>query len=89
MQHIQKISIFRRCLIYKSLKFILSFYCFEKMKKNNLKRNHSDFNDNYEFGKKGSGSRDKSSKKRLSIYDEYEEEDDLFLNQEKFKNRRK
>jgi len=89
VQLIQKISIFRRCLIHIIKKFILSFYCFEKMKKNNLRRNHSDFDDNYEFGKMGSGSRDKSSKKRLSIYDEYEEEDDLFLNQEKFKNRRK
>jgi hypothetical protein len=59
------------------------------MKKNNLRRNHSDFDGSYESGKKGSASKDKSSKKRLSIYDEYEEEDDLFLNQEKFKNRRK
>jgi hypothetical protein len=59
------------------------------MKKNNLRRNHSDFNDSYESGKIGSGLKDKSSKKRLSIYDEYEEEDDLFQGHEKFKNRRK
>jgi hypothetical protein len=57
------------------------------MKKNSIRKNHSDFDDSYEFGKKGT-SKDKSSKKRLSIYDEYEEEDDLFQNQEKFKNRR-
>jgi hypothetical protein len=57
------------------------------MKKNSIRKNHSDFNDSYESGKKGS-SKDKGSKKRLSIYDEYEEEDDSFQNQEKFKNRR-
>lgn len=57
------------------------------MKKNSIRKNHSDFDDNYEFGKKGA-SKDKSSKKRLSIYDEYDEEDDLIQNQEKFKHRR-
>ena len=59
------------------------------MKKSNLKKNHFDFDDNFEPVKKGSGHKDKSSKKRLSIYDEYEEEDDFFPHQEKFKGRRK
>jgi hypothetical protein len=60
------------------------------MKKNSVKKNYSDFDDNFSAGKKGSVSKDKSSKKRLSIYDEYEEEEDeIFPHQEKFKNRRK
>lgn len=59
------------------------------MKKNSLKKNHSDFDDNFSLGKKGAVGKDKSSKKRLSIYDEYEEEDELFPHQEKFKGRRK
>lgn len=60
------------------------------MKKNSVKKNYSDFDDNFVAGKKGLVSKDKSSKKRLSIYDEYEEEeDDIFPHQEKFKNRRK
>jgi hypothetical protein len=58
------------------------------MKKNSIRKNHSDFDDSYESGKNGAASRNKGSKKRLSIYDEYEEEDDLFQNQEKFKHRR-
>ncbi len=60
------------------------------MKKNSVKKNYSDFDDNYGAGNRGSVSKDKSSKKRLSIYDEYEEEEDeIFPHQEKFKNRRK
>jgi hypothetical protein len=60
------------------------------MKKNTLKKNHSDFDDSFSLGKKGAIAKDKSSKKRLSIYDEYaEEEDELFPHQEKFKSRRK
>lgn len=60
------------------------------MKKNIVKKNYSDFDDNFVQGKKGSVSKDKSSKKRLSIYDEYEEgEDDIYPHQEKFKNHRK
>lgn len=60
------------------------------MKKNSVKKNYSDFDDNFVAGKKSSVSKDKSSKKRLSIYDEYEEEEDeIFPHQEKFKNRRK
>jgi hypothetical protein len=58
------------------------------MKKNSIRKNHSDFNDSYDFGRNGVALRDKGSKKRLSIYDEYEEEDDLIQNQEKFKHRR-
>jgi hypothetical protein len=58
------------------------------MKKNSVKKNYSDFDDNFVQGKRSS--KDKSSKKRLSIYDEYEEEeDDIYPHQEKFKNRRK
>jgi len=59
------------------------------MKKNSVKKNYSDSDDNFGSGKKGAVSKDKSSKRRLSIYDEYEEEDELFPHQEKFKNRRK
>jgi hypothetical protein len=60
------------------------------MKKNSVKKNYSDFDDNFVQGKRSSVSKDKSSKKRLSIYDEYEEEeDDIYPHQEKFKNRRK
>jgi len=61
------------------------------MKKNSVKKNHSDFDDSFGLGKKGAVVKDKSSKKRLSIYDEYEEEEDedLFPHQEKFKARRK
>ncbi len=60
------------------------------MKKNSVKKNYSDFDDNFVSGKKGLVSKDKSSKKKLSIYDEYEEEEDEVLpHQEKFKNRRK
>jgi hypothetical protein len=59
------------------------------MKKNSVKKNYSDFDDSFGPGKKSTVAKDKSSKKRLSIYDEYEEEDDLFPHQEKFKSRRK
>jgi hypothetical protein len=59
------------------------------MKKNSVKKNYSDFEDNFGLGKKGAIAKDKFSKKRLSIYDEYEEEDELLQHQEKFKNRRK
>lgn len=60
------------------------------MKKDSLKKNYSDSDDSFIKGKKGAVSKDKSSKRKLSIYDEYEEEDDeIFPHQEKFKNRRK
>jgi len=59
------------------------------MKKNSVKKNYSDFDDSFGSGKKGTVAKDKSSKKRLSIYDEYEEEEDIFPHQEKFKGRRK
>ena len=58
------------------------------MKKQTFKRNPSDFDDSYNSGK-GSVHKDKSSKKRLSIYDEYEDDEDDFMSQEKFKHRRK
>jgi hypothetical protein len=59
------------------------------MKKNNVKRNFSDSDDDYGMGRKGSGSKDKAGKKRLSIYDDYEEDDDFYPHHEKFKGRRK
>jgi len=59
------------------------------MKKNSIKKNHSDFDDSYGFGKHGSVAKDKSSKRRLSIYDEYAEEEDEFQSQEKFKNHKR
>ncbi|GAB1451670.1 hypothetical protein MASR2M47_17260 [Draconibacterium sp.] len=60
------------------------------MKKISVKKNYPDSDDNFAQGKRGVVSKDKSSKKRLSIYDEYaEEEDDIYPHQEKFKNRRK
>ena len=59
------------------------------MKKNIVKKNQPIFDDSFSAGKKGVVAKDKSSKKRLSIYDEYEEEEDIFLYQEKFKGRRK
>lgn len=59
------------------------------MKKNSLKKNYSDSDDNFSLGKKSGVTKDKSSKRRLSIYDEYEDDDDFLPHQEKFKNRRK
>jgi hypothetical protein len=60
------------------------------MKKNSLKKNYPDSEDDYKQGKKSATGKDKSNKRRLSIYDEYEEdEDEIFPHQEKFKNRRK
>lgn len=61
------------------------------MKKKNLKRNRPGFEDDSDFysGKKSSGAKAKTSKKRLSIYDDYEEEDDDFIAYEKFKKRNK
>lgn len=59
------------------------------MKKVSLKKNHFDFEDNAGNAKRGAVSKDKSSKKRLSIYDEYEDDDEVLPHQEKFKNRRK
>ena len=47
------------------------------MKKNSVKKNHSDFDDSFSLGKKGAIAKDKSSKKRLSIYDEYEEKEEV------------
>ena len=58
------------------------------MKKKILKGKSSNFDNDFDYGKKGSG-KDKSSKRRLSIYDDYEEDDDVFSSREKFKNRSK
>jgi hypothetical protein len=61
------------------------------MKKMNQKKNHSGFDDG--FASKASKQQrslknDKSSKKRLSIYDDYDD-DDYFSNNEKFSKRHK
>jgi len=59
------------------------------MKNKNLKRGHS-FEDDYDFNsKKGLGAKDKGSKKRLSIYEDYEEDEDEFTVHEKFKKKHK
>jgi len=59
------------------------------MKKKHFKGKSSDFDSDYgNLNKKVSG-KDKSSKKRLSIYDDYEEDDDELMMREKFKNRHK
>ena len=60
------------------------------MKKKNLKRSHG-FEDDSDFysGAKGAGAKNKGSKKRLSIYDDYEEDDEEFIAREKFKKRHK
>lgn len=60
------------------------------MKKRNLNSKQSNFDRDSDSnsGKKGVA-KDKSSKRRLSIYDNYEEEDEEFINYEKFKNRHK
>ena len=59
------------------------------MKKKISKNRSSDFDGDFNnHGKKGGG-KDKSSKKRLSIYDDYEDDDDMYSGHEKFKNRHK
>ncbi len=60
------------------------------MKKKHLKSKPSGSEGDYgsNLSKKVSG-KDKSSKKRLSIYDDYEEDDDVFVMREKFKSRHK
>lgn len=59
------------------------------MKKQNLNSKQSSFDSDFgsNSGKKV-GAKDKSSKRRLSIYD-YEEDDEEFVSYEKFKNRHK
>lgn len=61
------------------------------MKKKIQKRNHSGFEDDYEFksAKKSRPVKDKSNKKRLSIYDDYDDDEDDFMLNEKFGNKRK
>lgn len=58
--------------------------------KKKFPKSKTNFDGDFDFGrnKKGSG-KDKSSKKRLSIYDDYEDEIDLYSSQVKFKNRNK
>ena len=57
------------------------------MKKKFSKNRSSSFDNDLDYGKRGGG-KDKSSKKRLSIYDDYEEDDDLYSSREKFRNRK-
>ena len=61
------------------------------MKKKNLKRGHKGFEDdsNFSSGIKSSGVKSKDSKRKLSIYDDYEEDDDEFISYEKFKKKHK
>ncbi|MBN1984782.1 MAG: hypothetical protein JW761_00695 [Prolixibacteraceae bacterium] len=61
------------------------------MKKKNLKRSNHRFEDETNFNsiKKAVGSKDKSSKKRLSIYEDFEEDEEDFLHYEKFRKKRK
>ena len=61
------------------------------MKKQNLNSKQSSFENDFSNneGKKVAGAKDKSSKRKLSIYDDYEENDDEFVIREKFKNRHK
>lgn len=60
------------------------------MKKNNLKQNHSGYKDDYDsIHGKGIASKNKSLKKRLSIYEDFEEEEEDFEAYEKFKKRHK
>lgn len=59
------------------------------MKKKHFKGKYSDFdNDYFPQNKKVSG-KDRSSKRRLSIYDDYEEDDDEFIMKEKIRGRHK
>ena len=60
------------------------------MKKQNLNSNQSSFDSDFgsNSGKKV-GAKDKSSKRRLSIYDDYEEDDEEIVSYEKFKSRHK
>ena len=57
--------------------------------KKKISKSKPGFDNDFDFGrnKKGSG-KDKSSKKRLSIYDDYEDDDDLYSSREKFKSRK-
>jgi hypothetical protein len=60
------------------------------MKKKISKNRSSGFDGGFDSGQGSKGvAKDKSSKKRLSIYDDYEEDDDIFLPREKFKSRNK
>lgn len=62
------------------------------MKKKNLKRSNHRFEDETGFNSTRKGAvpkNNKGSKKRLSIYEDFEDEDDDFMNYEKFKKKRK
>ena len=61
------------------------------MKKKNLKRGNHRFEDESDFNSSRTGvnSKSKSSKKRLSIYEDFEEDDDEFQSREKFRKKRK
>lgn len=61
------------------------------MKKKNLRRDHSGFDSDFDSnsGKNVSGGKGKSSKHKLSIYDEYDDVDESYVSYEKFKGRHK
>lgn len=59
------------------------------MKRQNLNNKQSGFENDYSSNLSKKIGKDKSSKRRLSIYDDYEEDDDEFVSREKFKNRHK
>ena len=61
------------------------------MKNRNVKGGHRNFSDDYDSnsGIKGSGAKAKGSKNRLSIYEDFEEDEDEFVVREKFKKRHK
>lgn len=61
------------------------------MKKNNLKRNLSGYNNDYDsvFGKSTPTPRSKTSKKRISIYEDFEDDEEETELYEKFKKRHK
>lgn len=61
------------------------------MKKKNVKGGSHRFDDETDFNsnRKGVSSKSKGSKKRLSIYEDFDEEEDDFSNYEKFKKKRK
>lgn len=59
------------------------------MKKKNLNRNYKGFDDESNFNSgKASMPKGKDSKRKFSIYDDYEDEDE-FISYEKFKKRHK
>ncbi|PIF02123.1 MAG: hypothetical protein CR996_01560 [Draconibacterium sp.] len=61
------------------------------MKKKYYKSKSSDFDRDFGYNqtKKAGRIKDRSSKRKLSIYDDYDNNDDLYAGREKFKSRNK